>query len=53
MNQCIIKLLGDAKNPREEDMEALCKLLGTIGTKLDTAKAKGYMESYFDRIKVK
>lgn len=51
MNQCIIKLLGDVKNPKEEDMEALCKLLATIGEKLDHPKATQYMTQYFDRIR--
>ena len=32
----------------EEDLEALCKLLTTIGKKLDHPKAFPYMKAYFD-----
>merc|ERR1712072_665274 len=34
---CIAKLIGDAEHPDEEDIEALCKLLTTIGGALDRA----------------
>lgn len=32
------------------NMEALCKLMTTIGKKLDVAKAREYMNAYFARI---
>ena len=35
MRSCIIMLMGDASNPNEEDIEALCKLLETVGQSLD------------------
>lgn len=34
MHTCIMKLLGETTNPDEEDVEALCKLLSTIGRAL-------------------
>ena len=50
MHTCIMKLLGETKNPDEEDVEALCKLLSTIGGQLDHARAKDHMDAYFRRI---
>ncbi len=51
MHECITKLLGDLKNPSHEDMEALCRLMTTIGRLLDHPKAKDYMDTYFARMK--
>ncbi|KAK1425090.1 hypothetical protein QVD17_20434 [Tagetes erecta] len=49
MHECIKKLLGfDQKNPDEENIEALCKLLSTIGEMIDHPKAKEHMDVYFD-----
>ncbi|CAN4125996.1 unnamed protein product [Withania somnifera] len=48
MHECINKLLGDYQNPDEENVEALCKLMSTIGEMIDHAKAKEYMDAYFD-----
>ena len=50
MHTCIMKLLGETKNPDEEDVEALCKLLSTIGGQLDHPKAKAHMDAYLKRI---
>ncbi|CAB4483243.1 unnamed protein product [Rhizophagus irregularis] len=66
MHECIKKLLIFQGSPEEEEMESLCKLMNTVGeqldhvkpnpheqmksTQLDHAKAKKYMESYFDRM---
>ena len=51
MHTCIMKLLGDGKrDPTEEDVEALCKLMMTVGGQLDSPKAKAYMDAYFSRI---
>ncbi|PKC06580.1 ARM repeat-containing protein [Rhizophagus irregularis] len=66
MHECIKKLLIFKGSPEEEEMESLCKLMNTVGeqldhvkpnpheqmksTQLDHAKAKKYMESYFDRM---
>lgn len=52
MHTCIMKLLGDKpeKIPNEEDVEALCKLMTTVGGQLDHQKAKAYMDAYFRRM---
>ncbi|XP_052211313.1 eukaryotic translation initiation factor 4G-like isoform X2 [Diospyros lotus] len=48
MHECIKKLLGQYQNPDEEDIEALCKLMSTIGEIIDHPKAKEHMDFYFD-----
>uniref|UniRef100_A0A804L2L1 Eukaryotic translation initiation factor 4G n=1 Tax=Musa acuminata subsp. malaccensis TaxID=214687 RepID=A0A804L2L1_MUSAM len=48
MHECIKKLLGQYQNPDEEDLEALCKLMSTIGEMIDHPKAKEHMDAYFD-----
>nr|GME00004.1 eukaryotic translation initiation factor 4G-like isoform X1 [Ipomoea batatas] len=48
MHECIQKLLGDYQNPDEEDVEALCKLMCTIGEMIDHAKARDQMDTYFE-----
>ncbi|KAF5761256.1 putative MIF4G-like, type 3, initiation factor eIF-4 gamma, MA3, MIF4G-like domain superfamily [Helianthus annuus] len=50
MHECIKKLLGfNQKNPNpdEEDIEALCKLMSTIGEMIDHPQAKEHMDAYF------
>ncbi|XP_059456204.1 uncharacterized protein LOC132185427 isoform X2 [Corylus avellana] len=51
MHACIQKLLGQFQDPDEEDLEALCKLMSTIGEMIDHQKAKEHMDAYFDRMK--
>lgn len=48
MHECIKKLLGQDQNPDEENIEALCKLMSTIGEMIDHPKAKDHMDAYFD-----
>lgn len=48
MHECIKKLLGQYQNPDEEDLEALCKLMSTIGDQIDHPKAKEHIDAYFD-----
>ncbi|KAH7659216.1 translation initiation factor 4G protein [Dioscorea alata] len=48
MHECIKKLLGQYPNPDEEDIEALCKLMSTIGQMIDHQKAKEHMDAYFE-----
>ncbi|KAJ0430257.1 putative MIF4G-like, type 3, initiation factor eIF-4 gamma, MA3, MIF4G-like domain superfamily [Helianthus annuus] len=52
MHECIKKLLGinQNQNPNldEENIEALCKLMSTIGEMIDHSKAKEHMDYYFD-----
>ena len=50
MHTCIMKLLNEKKNPDEEDVEALCKLMATIGRLIDRPDAKSHMDAYFKRI---
>jgi len=51
MHECVIKLLGDVKNPDLDEVECLVKLLKSIGKLIDHPKAKDHMDSYFARIK--
>ncbi|KAL2478042.1 eukaryotic translation initiation factor 4G-like [Forsythia ovata] len=48
MHECIRKLLGQYQPPDEEDVEALCKLMSTIGEMIDHPRAKEHMDAYFD-----
>ncbi|KAK4744833.1 hypothetical protein SAY87_011145 [Trapa incisa] len=50
MHQCTNKLLGQYQIPVEEDLEALCTLMSTVGEMMDHPKAKVYMDAYFDRM---
>ncbi|XP_062186158.1 eukaryotic translation initiation factor 4G-like [Phragmites australis] len=50
MHECINKLLGEYQNPDEEDLEALCKLMSTIGEMIDHPRAKVHMDFYFNLI---
>src|ERR1700722_2152840 len=51
MHEYVKKLLGNVENPEEEEIESLCKLLATVGSLLDTDKARRHMDVYFSRIK--
>ncbi|XP_011085625.1 eukaryotic translation initiation factor 4G-like [Sesamum indicum] len=48
MHECLNKLLGQYQNPDEENIEALCKLMSTIGEMIDHPKAKEHIDAYFD-----
>ncbi|XP_074272849.1 eukaryotic translation initiation factor 4G-like isoform X2 [Silene latifolia] len=48
MHECIKKLLGNYQNADEENIEALCKLMSTIGDMIDHSKAKEHIDAYFD-----
>ena len=50
MHACVQHLLGQLDAVQEEDLEALCNLLTTIGKKLDHKKAESHMTTYFDRL---
>ncbi|XP_054780320.1 eukaryotic translation initiation factor 4G-like isoform X2 [Prosopis cineraria] len=52
MHECIQKLLGSYQDPDEEDIEALCKLMSTIGVIIDHPKAKEHIDAYFERMKL-
>lgn len=51
MHECVKKLLSNAENPKEEDLESLCQLLTTVGAQIDTPKARAHMDVYFSRLK--
>ena len=42
-------LLGDMENSKQEDIEALCKLMGTIGSTIDHSNPNTFMDTYFER----
>jgi hypothetical protein len=50
MHSCVMQLLSSVSDPEEEDIESLCKLMTTIGAKIDHEAAKAHMETYFARI---
>ncbi|KAF9925250.1 hypothetical protein BGZ65_007898 [Modicella reniformis] len=50
MHECVKKLLANVKDPEEEEIEGLCKLMTTIGLQLDHDKAKPHMDVYFTRM---
>jgi translation initiation factor 4G len=50
MHLCIKKLLANATDPEEEEIESLCKLLTTVGKTLDGPKAKQHIDIYFTRM---
>jgi translation initiation factor 4G len=50
IHSCVQHLLKDPQNPSEEDIEALCKLLTTIGKQLDNPRSKRQMDAYFQQI---
>ncbi|KAI5067404.1 hypothetical protein GOP47_0017932 [Adiantum capillus-veneris] len=50
MHECIRTLLGDYENPEEEDVEALCKLMSTIGYMIDQPMTREHIDAYLKRI---
>nr|GAT56168.1 predicted protein [Mycena chlorophos] len=50
MHECVKKLLGNVENP-EEEIESVCQLFSTVGSLLDTPKARAHMDVYFSRMK--
>ena len=51
MHEYIKKLLGSVENPEEEEIESLCELLTTVGSLLDTPKARVHLDVYFSRMR--
>ncbi len=51
MHECIKKLLANAENPEEEEIESVCKLLTTVGSLLDIPKARAHLDVYFSRMR--
>ncbi|KAG8791438.1 hypothetical protein FRC12_009198 [Ceratobasidium sp. 428] len=50
MHDCIKKLLSNAIDPGEEEIESLCELFRTAGRDLDTSNARTHMDVYFERM---
>ncbi|KAJ3204621.1 hypothetical protein HDU82_005717 [Entophlyctis luteolus] len=51
MHGCITQLLVEVQHPEEEETESLCKLMKTIGERLDHERGRAFMDTYFNRIK--
>ena len=51
MHECVKKLLGNVDNPKEEEIESLCTHLATVGSLLDTPKARAHLDVYFSRMR--
>ncbi|XP_014679361.1 PREDICTED: eukaryotic translation initiation factor 4 gamma 2-like, partial [Priapulus caudatus] len=55
LHQCIKQLLEKKRttgvSDMSEDLECLCQIMKTVGRRLDTDKARGWMEQYFERIR--
>lgn len=52
MHECIKRLLANVTDPEEEEVESVCKLLSTIGDKLDHERSRGHIDVYFERLKM-
>ncbi|CAC5424936.1 EIF4G [Mytilus coruscus] len=55
LHKCIKQLLEKKKSvpirDMAEDFECLCQIMRTVGRRLDTSKAKSWMDQYFERIR--
>ncbi|KAI8832192.1 armadillo-type protein [Chytridium lagenaria] len=51
MHICVQQLLNKVVETEEEETECLCKLLKSVGERLDHPAAKSHMDLYFTRIK--
>jgi len=51
MHKCVKRFLRNVDNPEEEEIESLCTLLTTVGSILDTRRARAHMDMYFSRMK--
>ncbi|KAJ2547250.1 hypothetical protein EV175_005296, partial [Coemansia sp. RSA 1933] len=52
IQECIKRLLASYESPEEEETESLCKLLTTIGKKIDKPASKTLVDAYFARVKI-
>jgi translation initiation factor 4G len=54
MHECVIRLFGDVDNPDEEDLECLCKLMGTVGKRMEATEDSNYVKrikKYYSEVK--
>lgn len=56
LHKCIQQLLEKKKQTQfrdmAEDLECLCKIISTVGPRLDSQRAKAWIDQYFSRIKL-
>ena len=57
LHKCIQQLLASKRRgapvaDMAEDLECLCQIMRTVGRRLDTEKARAWMDQYFERMKV-
>lgn len=50
IRDCIKSLLENSEKPQPEDLESLCKLMISVGPKLDNSKDRSDMNEYFKKI---
>ncbi|KAJ6497464.1 armadillo-type protein [Mycena sanguinolenta] len=50
-HECVRRILGNIVNPDEDEIETLCMFFSTIGSLLETRKARAHMDVYFSRMK--
>jgi len=51
MHEYIKKLLSNVETPESAEIERLCDLLTTVGSLLDTQKARAHLDVYFSRMR--
>jgi hypothetical protein len=51
MHECIKELFANLEKPEEEKIDSLCKLLTTVGSLLETPKARAHLDVYFSRMR--
>ncbi|XP_067655321.1 eukaryotic translation initiation factor 4 gamma 2-like isoform X2 [Haliotis asinina] len=56
LHKCIKQLLEKKRNTpirdMAEDLECLCQIMRTVGPRLDSPKAKAWMDQYFERVRL-
>jgi translation initiation factor 4G len=52
MNICVNTLLGDIEEPEEEKIEALCKLLITVGNAMEKKKQRDELNKIFEQLAI-
>lgn len=51
MIDCLARLADDPSNAVDEETETMCKLLTTVGQRLDVPKTRRWLDAYFARMK--
>ncbi|XP_033646152.1 eukaryotic translation initiation factor 4 gamma 2-like [Asterias rubens] len=50
IKQLLFKRTNESFREKAEDLECLCKIINTVGRRLDHDKARSWMDQYFDRM---